>query len=242
MKKPFLLCATIALIGSTTIAEAAVADYNIVATWHEPETQPYDSIFVGTFSYDDASKTVSNLRGTLSESMTGDELSGTPMTWLALDYQLVSWHDAALGGTFAATFRNADTATFWSGENGSGSNWSPQAGVEAGGTYYGWPSALTGIANPGNAYALIFVPDNPLNALTQAQLDRLAYADCAPGGMMGATCMTGTSAAGYGAVGTMGGLPLSQSITAAVPEPESHAMFLAGLGLLGLFAGRRKTT
>jgi len=27
---------------------------------------------------------------------------------------------------------------------------------------------------------------------------------------MGATCMTGTSEAGYGTVGTMGGYPLSQ--------------------------------
>lgn len=32
----------------------------------------------------------------------------------------------------------------------------------------------------------------------------------------------------------------SASITAAVPEPESYAMFLAGLGLMGAIARRRK--
>ena len=40
-----------------------------------------------------------------------------------------------------------------------------------------------------------------------------AYADCAPGGMMGAVCMTGTTVAGYGAVGTMSGYPVTQTIT-----------------------------
>ena len=31
----------------------------------------------------------------------------------------------------------------------------------------------------------IFVPDNPLNGLTQPQINKLAYADCTTGGMMG---------------------------------------------------------
>ena len=65
-------------------------------------------------------------------------------------------------------------------------------GIAVGGIYAGFPVAGS---NPGNAYALIFVPDAPLTSLTQAQIDKLAYADCAPGGMMGAACMTGTSAA-----------------------------------------------
>jgi hypothetical protein len=61
---------------------------------------------------------------------------------------------------------------------------------------------------------MIFVNTaNPTAALTQDQIDKLAYADCAPGGMMGATCMTGTTEAGYGTVGTMSGYPVSQVIT-----------------------------
>jgi hypothetical protein len=77
------------------------------------------------------------------------------------------------------------------------------------GLYYGFPGV-----NPGNAYARIFVNSaDPTAPLTQAQIDKLAYADCTSGGMMGATCMTGTTVAGYGTVGTMNGYPVSQTVT-----------------------------
>ncbi|MBF4988179.1 PEP-CTERM sorting domain-containing protein [Methylophilus sp. 14] len=224
----------------TTPAMATVSTYNVTTTWFEPDTQPKNTYFVGSFTYDSATKTITGLAGQLSEAMTGSTnynpgtgVNGADdMTWLSLNHQLVSWYDASLGGTFAATFKNTSTNTFWTGLGGNG--WSPASGVAAGGIYYGFPSAK---GNPGNAYALIFVPDNPLTALTQTQINKLAYADCAAGGMMGATCMTGTSVSGYGAVGTMSGYPLAQTISAVtvpVPEPESYAMFMVGVGLLGL--------
>jgi len=59
---------------------------------------------------------------------------------------------------------------------------------------------------------LIFVPDNPFAAPTPAQIDELACADCAPGRVMGAVCMTGTSVAMHGSTGTMSGDPLSPII------------------------------
>lgn len=250
MKQALMLGAALSLLAGMPVAQAATSSYNVLTTWYEPDTQPNDSIFKGTFDYDAATHTVSNLKGILSESMTGNNV-GYPndsMTWLTLNNQLVSWHDTTLGGTFAATFKNADTKTFYTGTGGDG--WSPQSGVDAGGVYYGFPRANR---NPGNAYALIFIPDNPLTALNQSQINMLAYADCAPGGMMGAVCMTGTSEAGYGAIGTMSGYPVSQTIsliappitppvpvTPAVPEPETYAMFLAGLGLMGAIARRRR--
>lgn len=215
---------------ATTPAFAAVSTYNVTTTWYEPDTQPKDTIFEGSFSYDSATKTITSLAGKLSESMTGDNASN--MTWLDLNYQLVSWYDSALGGTFAATFRNNNTATFLGG------TWTPQDGVDVGGVYSGFPVKGN---NPGNAYALIFVPDDPLVALTQAQINKLAYADCAPGGMMGAVCMTGTSVAGYGSVGTMSGYPVSQFITAVpVPEADTYAMLSLGLALTGFIACRRR--
>lgn len=215
-------------------AHAAPVTYNVTETFFEPDTQPKNTIFKGTFDYDAATKTVSNLKGLLSESMTGT--SADDMTWLSLDYQLKSWYDASLGGTFAATFKNNSTDTFWTGMGGDG--WSPESGIDAGGVYFGFPKPAK---NPGNAYTLIFVPDAPLSTLTQAQINKLAYADCAPGGMMGAVCMTGTSEAGYGAIGTMSGVPLSQVITptAAVPEPSSAMLTLAGLAV-GALAFRRR--
>lgn len=224
------LVATAAVMAAMT---ANAASYSVVTTFFEPDTQPKNTIFVGSFDYDQATHTISNLAGQLSESMTGT--NANDMTWLNLSNQLVSWYDSTLGGTFAATFKNANTNTFWTGAGGDG--WSPTSGIDAGGTYFGFPKAAQ---NPGNAYALIFVPDSPLSSLTQTQLDKLAYADCAPGGMMGAVCMTGTSVAGYGAIGTMSGYPLSQVITASVPEPSSAMLMLLGLGLAGAVSRRRQ--
>jgi len=228
MKTWITACGALALLGAG--AARAAASYDVVTTFYEPMTQPKNSIFEGSFSYDTSTHTVSNLQGQLSESMTGTTAS--TMTWISLANELVSWYDGTLGGTFAAVFKNSNTNTFFS--MGGSDTWSPSAGVGVGGIYYGFPGS-----NVANAYALIFVPDNPLAGLNSAQVAKLAYADCNPGGMMGAVCMTGTSVAGYGAAGTMDGYPLSQVITAAVPEPESWALLLAGAGVVGAIARRR---
>lgn len=240
MKKLLLISSALAMIGAVQVAEASVTTYKVQETFFEPDTQPNDSIFIGTFDFDDVSKTVTNLKGILSESMTGTS-TGYPndtMTWLTLNYQLSSVYDPVLGGLLVTTFKNNNTNTFSTMVGGDG--WTPQAGVDVGGVYSGFPKAAN---NPGNAYAMIFVNTaNPLAALTAAQINKLAYADCAPGGMMGAVCMTGTSVAGYGAIGTMSGYPVAQTITLAapVPEPESYAMLMAGLGLMGFVARKRR--
>lgn len=232
MKKMLLITSALAMIGAAQVAEAAVTTYNVLETFYEPDTQPSDSIFKGTFDFDSVSKTVTNLKGILSESMTGSGLNAYPkddMTWLPLNYQLSSV--STDGGLLVTVFKNPTTATFQTAKGVS--SWEPGGYVN----YYGTP------AN-GNAYAMIFVnTTNPLAALTQGQLDKLAYADCAVGGMMGKTCMTGTSVAGYGRIGTMSGYPVSQTITLAaapVPEPETYAMLMAGLGLIGCVARKRR--
>lgn len=231
MKKILLISSALAMIGAVQVAEASVTTYNVIETFYEPDTQPSDSIFKGTFDFDSTSRTVSNLKGILSESMTGSGLNPYPnddMTWLSLTHQLSSVYNPSLGGLLVTVFQNPSTNTFQS-RTGTKS-WAPGGEVN----YYGPPAA-------GNAYAMIFVnTENPLAPLTQAQIDKLAYADCAPGGMMGKTCMTGTTIAGYGRIGTMSGYPVSQTITAAVPEPETYAMLMAGLGLLGFVARKRR--
>ena len=176
-----------------------------------------------------------------------------------LNNQLIpSWYDASLGGTFAVTFRNTTTSTCYGG------TWSPQDCADVGGIYANYPKKAL---NPGNAYALIFVPDSVVNNSTTTLswneatgtgdlgLAYAAYADFVPtvnptgsydfgGGMMGAVGMTGWSVTAYGAVGTMGGYPLSEKITlvTAVPEPETYAMLLAGLGMIGAVVRRRYRT
>jgi hypothetical protein len=180
--------------------------YDVVANFFEPDTQPRDSLFIGSYIFNSTTGTVSNLHGVLSESMTGDRVAypNDNMTWLSLNNQLSSVSDSALGGLLVTTFLLPTTNTLWTGAGGNG--WDPGTG---GGIYYGFPGA-----NPGNAYVRIFVNTaDPMVPLTQAQADKLAYADCTPGGMMGSTCMTGTTVAGYGSVGTMSGYPVSQTTT-----------------------------
>ncbi len=226
--KRLLLIGALSMVAAQA-AEATVIPYDVTATFYEPDTQPYNTIFIGSFDYDDATQTVSNLHGALSESMTGNMMGS--MTWLPLNHQLSATYDAALGGLLVTTFLNANTNTLTTMFGGDG--WTP--GSDQGtGLYHGFSGD-----NPGNAYARIFVnTTNPLAPLTQAQIDKLAYADCADGGMMGASCMTGTSVAGYGYIGTMSGYPVSQTITAVIPEPGSSALVMTGLGLLGLVSRR----
>jgi hypothetical protein len=194
--------------GAASVATDVITNYDVVTRFYEPDTQPRDSIFIGTFTLNWTSRTVSNLRGRLSESMTGSLIAypNDDMTWLNLDHQLSSISDGA-GGLLVTTFKNNNTLTFTTNPAFGGTDgWEPGSGF---GLYADFPGA-----NPGNAYARIYVNvDNPTATLTQAQIDNLAYADCAPGGMMGATCMTGTTIAGYGFVGTMSGYPVSQTIT-----------------------------
>jgi hypothetical protein len=202
---------TFSVVATNSVGNSAAStvnninNYNVVETFYEPDTQPNNSIFTGSFTYDAISQTVSNLTGSLTESMT---MMG-PMTTVPLTYQLSSL-PATLGGVdglLVTTFTLNTTNTFTTDPMMGGTDgWSPGTGM---GMYYGFPGV-----NPGNAYARIFVNlTDPTSALTQSQIDKLAYADCTPGGMMGSMCMTGTTVAGYGAIGTMNGYPVSQVIT-----------------------------
>ncbi|MCX7142666.1 MAG: hypothetical protein NT123_16680 [Proteobacteria bacterium] len=200
-------------VGSSAVSAPAevLNNYSVVATFLEPDTQPNNSIFIGSFTFNSTTGTVLNLQGTLSESMTGERKAYPKdnMTWLSLSHQLSSVYDSVLGGLLVTTFLSQTTNTLSNNPVYGGTDgWTPGTGS---GLYYGYG---TGIGNPGNAYVRIFVNTaDPTASLTQAQLDKLAYADCAPGGMMGATCMTGTTKAGYGTIGSMSGYPVTQVIT-----------------------------
>jgi hypothetical protein len=186
---------------SPAVTTGVLGFFEVVETFDEPGTRPNNTIFTGTFTFDYTAKTMSNLSGSLTESMVGP-----PMSTVALDYQLSSVPfsvaaDAGGGtGLLVATFALNTTNVFTGG------------GFAPGGTdYYG---EKEGTANNNNAYALIFVnTTEPSKALTQAEINELAYADCTSGGMMGTRCMTGTTTAGYGTTGTMGGYPVSEVIT-----------------------------
>jgi hypothetical protein len=183
--------------------------YSVVETFQEPMTQPNNTIFTGSFTFDTTSKVVSNLKGSITESMTKNGgVFGPPMTTVPLNYQLDATA-ATLGGVaglLVTTFALNTVNTF------DTSGFSP---ANTGRVYYG---LAAGAPNPknggtGNAYAMIFVnTTDPTTALLQAQIDRLAYADCTAGGMMMNECMTGTLMAGYMQMGTMMGYPVSQVV------------------------------
>lgn len=185
-----------------------VTRYRVVQTHYEPDTQPRDSVFTGSFAIDKLTGAVTELEGMLTESMTGSPnlpVPGYGMTLLPLKHQLSVVEAPELGGVLVTTFMFNHTNTLLAA--GGGDGWAPGSGQ---GVHYGFPGT-----NPGNAYVRVFInPADPTAPLTQAQIDKLAYADCAPGGMMGAVCMTGTTVAGYGSIGTMSGYPVSQLITA----------------------------
>lgn len=183
---------------SMPVTTGSLGFFDVVETFYEPMTKPYDTVFTGTFTFDSSAKAVSNLTGSLTEAMTGGEPGCDPICAVDLGHQLSSVPGAA-GGLLVAAFALDSTDVF------SGGGFTP------GGTkYFGYP----GGENNHNAFALIWVSTtDPTAAPAQADLDMLAYADCTPGGMMGSTCMTGTSVAGYGKVGTMGAYPVSQVIT-----------------------------
>ena len=195
-------CAGYAFVASAANIQGSGADsapvdivttLDVVETFYEPDTQPNNSIFTGSLVLDSTSAAVTNQSGTLTESMTGNGVDPSTMTQVVLAYQLASDTSASLGGLLVSSFHNLNTNTF-STTSGGGA-WAPGTGPE----YYGYN---TGAANPGNAYAMVFVnAGNPLAALTPGQVNALAYADCTPGGMMGATCMTGTSVSVYGTTG-----------------------------------------
>jgi hypothetical protein len=212
----FALHATNAIgAGTASTAVDVLTEFDIITTWYEPATQPRDSIFVGRFTLNSTTGAVTNLAGILSESMTGTTIAypNDNMTWVPLTYQLHSAHDAGLGGTFVASFAKNTTSTFTT-MYGGGDGWSPVSGIDNFMIYAGFNGSMASYGTSvQNSYAYIFIPDDPFAALTQAQIDKLAYADCAPGGMMGAACMTGTSLAGYGSYGSMSGYPVSQIIT-----------------------------
>ncbi|MDO4682126.1 MAG: hypothetical protein Q4B17_04965 [Lautropia sp.] len=195
-----------------------ITPYQVVVKFREPDYAHDMTEFHGSFLYNATRRQVSALHGELSEVMAGNNLPNQPfpdgMPLLSLQHQLSSIPAPASAGNglLVTTFLLDHTNTLSNDpRDGGRDGWTPGTG---GWKHWGYNHGTRSSPNPGNAYVRIFVnTDDPAQPLTQAQLDTLAYADCAPEGMMGDDCMTGTTAAGYGTSGSMRGYPLSQTVT-----------------------------
>ncbi|MEX8503908.1 MAG: fibronectin type III domain-containing protein [Leptothrix ochracea] len=182
--------------GPASATAEVITTFDVRARFFEPDTQPNDSIFVGTFTLNSTTRAVSGLAGTLSESMTGSANGSTPMTLIALTHQLSSVSNGA-GGLLASSFALNTIDTF-----------SPSGFADTtNGIYHGFP-AVWNAATANSFVTLDIDPNRPTQSLNASQVSRLAYGDCAQGGMMGAACMTGTASGG-----TMGGYPVEQVVS-----------------------------
>ena len=202
--------------GAASAAAEVISRYAVVVKFKEPDYAHDMTEFHGHFHYNLTQMTVSGLQGDLSEVMAGNNQPNQPwpdgMPLVPLRHQLSSIKSAGGEGLLVTSFRNENTNTLSNDPRDAGTDgWSPGKG---GWKYWGYAHGDRKAANPGNAYIRIFVnTKDPLTPLTQAQVDQLAYADCAPEGMMGDDCMTGTSVAVHGTRGSMRGYPLSQTVT-----------------------------
>ena len=246
------LAGTFALIGAAPAANASTTTYNVTQTYnqvvYDTSHPDWDTWFYGSFNYDSATQTVSNLTGKINQAMDGGP---GVSAWVNLNNQLSAIAvdtngDSINDGLVVSVFKNNDTNVF------NPNHPSYTLGPFLGGTF-GTNGKMGPVYTAGtqNAFVSIFVNlADPTAALTQSQLNYIGYGDCTPAALMprtgsGNKCMTGWN--GYDVNGNLipggtmkGTLPNSQTITAAVPEPETYAMLLAGIGLMGTIARRRR--
>jgi hypothetical protein len=241
------LGAALAMVGSMSAAHATVTTYDVTQTFNQVvynTTNPdWDTWFYGSFSYDDVTHTVSGLMGKINQAMDGAPGSASS-AWVYLTNQLSSIAvdtngDSINDGLVVSVFKENTTNVFKDGIYGTGG--------------FGPNGAMGPVTTYGNQNAFVSVFVNladPTAGLTTSQLDYIAYGDCTPAALMprtgsGTKCMAGWN--GYDASGNLipggtmkGTLPNMQTITAAVPEPETYAMMMAGLSLVGFMSRRRR--
>jgi len=262
-KNSLALLGAVSLFAGASVAQATT--YDVSARFYDGGIQG-QTLFNGSFDWNGT--TVSNFQGLLSTSMwswdttasnfknkkggwmdtqyldlanncPGDVCTGYAQGdpgWLNLSYQLASSVSGDYVTVTAFKINSTDVV-----KGGGYDVWGTDATLDPNNARaYG--EADQSARNNNAFFTLVFDKNDPTN--TSLTFDQIVYADETRFGMMG-PMVTGwlgmTAHKDYGAgVGSMGGYPTNLTITAAVPEPETYAMFLAGLGLMGAIARRRR--
>jgi hypothetical protein len=242
MKKLTVIGAAVAMLVG---ASAQATTYDVSARFFDGGIQG-QTLFNGSFDWNGT--TLTSFSGGLTQSMWAwntatstyiNKKSGIPLATLVasgggqapvlnLTYQLGGVTAPDANGDVLATIFLVNSTNVYAG-GGYTSNGPMKYGSMMGET-----------ANMNAFFTLAFNAADPTNTLTA--LNKVVYGDCTAYGLMGPMltgnmCMTGLNNGGV--YGSMGGYPTNLTI-AAVPEPETYAMMMAGLGMVGFMARRRR--
>jgi len=210
------------IIANISSAQANLVTYSVEGVFFEPNTQPNNTVFTGTFDWDGS--TLSNLNGMMNSSMMISE--ATPN--LSLANNLITSQSGSI--VTASIFLINDSAVFMTGGYDAAEHAFPS-----------FPSqGMAPSPNPKTAYFTFSFDTTGGMVAPTGLTSTMQYGDCTADGMMSASCMTGFGIASTGSNtlnGTMGGYASSLNIS-AVPVPA--AVWLFGSALAGLIGFSRK--
>lgn len=256
MKLKSKLAVSMALVASASIAEATT--YNVSAVFGDGGMQGV-TVFDGSFDWDGTS--VSNFTGLLSESMWGWNTNSNafrvagmngglvassaytgfiyakPGGYEANQAPLLNLTHQLTGGTVdtntglvtVTTFLQNSTDVVWGGGY--------DVTAEMGGYAYG---ALKdgNTRNYNGFFTLVFDANDPTNTATT--WDQIIYGDFTALGMMGPMLTGPVGMTGINGGGTMGGMPLSLTVSEISAVPLPFAGWLFGGALISLLGAVRR--
>jgi hypothetical protein len=254
MNRKTRLAAAIALACSASLAQATT--YNVSANFFDGGVQG-QTLFNGSFDWNGSA--VTNFQGLLSASMWAWDVTkqtfttGLNGTGMLMPTQYLDLANNCSGGTCTGYAQNESPwynlsnqlASSVNGNNVTVSTFKLNStdvvmggGYDVSGNVMAFGAMNQANRNNNAFFTLVFDKNNPTN--TSLTFDQMIYGDMTRFGMMGPMVTGWMGMTGIAGGGSMGGSPVSLSITAAVPEPETYAMMMAGLGLVGFMSRRRK--
>jgi len=263
------LAASLLMVGSTSMAQAAIVTYNFDALFNEPmisgTTLSTDTRAVGTLVWDTSAQQVQSMTVRMNESMAGswvatgqDYVDPTDFAVNPNNYMLnmgtgsgtvVDNGTQALGARSVTAFLRNDTVVF------------DMMGSGAAVSHLDSPFTMMNTHNPGNDNAFFTLPfmvdsatgeivtgswmatgqatPSPWATADEWVNQNMAYGDCTAGSLMGGG--TVCMAGDYAGSSMMAGSNQSLSITAAAsPVPVPAAAWLFGGALMSLFGANRR--
>ena len=208
------------------VLSANPVSYEVTAAFDEPSYNR-DTVFTGSFTWDNATRTLIAMTGKMNQVMASTEQTLWLGPWPTPHNGNIVWaYDQATNSVTVTVFKNpAPSISVY-----NNSTYNPIPTITINGQQF--PNPETDGSQ--NAYFTVnFNASNPALVST-SNTNKLVYGDCVGISLMGTTCMTGISTGG-----SMGGIPISltinQSKPTAVPIPTA-AFWILGLLMAGISA------